>query len=603
MFKKPFLLPVLLSVLLSVPAFPARADAGPITLGLGTLTSMALSPDGTRLAVGTTIGVYFYDAQTFAPTGFWRTDYSVSKILWSPRNNLIALFGYVGLQVRSGEDGAVVWTCSNCGDHDHTSFDADGTQLIVVTSETTARTHDAFSGALLEEVKTDGFWFLADWQSARVDKVGYGQTVWSANGLLGLVSETWDDSSVSIFDIAHRELTGKIYFRDEEKITTIAFSPNGNWLATGSESGAVRVWALGNWKQPVLTLRGHYAFAHALAWSSDGKTLYSAGSNTLRAWDVASGAPLRLLDGFTTNMNHVMWAIDNQRVIAAQGNHFGAWDVTTRLPVQAAFLTSEQRGSYGWSYITDMIASPTGEWIAVADHSGATLHQAVTLQSLHRLKTGYTIATMAFSPNGKYLATGGASPFVLIWEVETARAQLALIADHQNPGILALAFSTDGDTLYAFESRGTLRRWNLSDRSSTAIQTTSQCASDHYFYWYPCRYDYRATINPTAQRLAIQSPNELIVSDLATGNQLYNWRTDRYYYSLISVVISPQGTRIAAVLGQNIHIWNVETGELMVNYSAGRDWHVGITDLAFSPDGARLAASNRDGTVKIWPVP
>lgn len=113
----------------------AFAD-GPVTLGRGSLTSIALSPDGTRLAVGTTIGVYFYNAQTFEPQGFWESDASSGKLLWSPQGDILLSYDYCYASALSSTSGQKLWQIRvpawSC---DQWAFTTQGKQISVIAGE------------------------------------------------------------------------------------------------------------------------------------------------------------------------------------------------------------------------------------------------------------------------------------------------------------------------------------------------------------------------------------------------------------------------------------------------------------------------------------
>ena len=305
---------------------PARAD-GPITLGLGTLTSIALSPGGTRLAVGTTIGVYFYDAQTFVPQGGWETGYEVVQIRWSPTGSRVALvseeYWSNRLEVRDADGGKVLWslTASEWDERfGQVAFDLGGMRL-VATRDEHMEIYDAASGVLLQTFGTEEdsyssynllafspnwellatccayynllqVWDTATWQVKsswrwqhnRAFDTDPGQIAWTTNGrylaTIGL------DSVVLIWDVATRQIINQTV--PAENIPSLAFSPDGKYLATGYEGGLARLWSGKDWQTHV-PLRGHTGDVSHLVWSPDGHTLYSGGGNTVRAWDAATG--------------------------------------------------------------------------------------------------------------------------------------------------------------------------------------------------------------------------------------------------------------------------------------------------------------------------
>ncbi len=321
--------------------------------------------------------------------------------------------------------------------------------------------------------------------------------------------------------------------------------------------------------------------------------LYVAYNNTLDAWDAQTGQRLRRLGGlFTPAIAQITWSADSRRLIAVQGNQLGDWDVATRQPTQAAELSIFEAPN---RQVTDMVTSPAGDLLAVADLAGVTLHDANTLRRLRRVQVGRSVAALAFSPDGTLLATGGEGPFVNVWEAATGRPVVDLPASTQCCAIVALAFAPDGQRIYALESTGLLRQWDLKTQVSHTVQTALPWGG-----YCSCRYPYypdQAAIHVGAGRVAASDMDlGLEVDDLASGRRLVNPAAS----SPRSILINPQGNRLAAIVDDAVKIWKLDTGEVVVTYRG----HTGpVTDIAFSPDGSALASSSQDGTVQIWPVP
>ena len=153
-------------------------------------------------------------------------------------------------------------------------------------------------------------------------------------------------------------------------VTSVAFSPDGATLASGSDDETVRLWRVAD-GAPLRTLEGHTDYVRSVAFSPDGATLASgSGDNTVRLWGVADGAALRTLEGHTSFVTSVAFSPDGATLASGSG------DKTVRL----------------WR---------------VAD--GAHL----------RTLEGHTLFVMsvAFSPEGATLASGSPDGTVLLWGV------------------------------------------------------------------------------------------------------------------------------------------------------------------------------------------
>ena len=598
MFKKIAL--ALLIVGLLVQAWPAHAAEGPVTLGGGSLTGLALSPDGARLAVGSTIGLYFFDAQTFALTGFWPTPYGIQQVVWSPRGDVLALMNGNDIEIRQVESGAALWKhATTCRRDCLVTFSRDGSQVVVLRGESTASVYDLASGALVQTVHDEAFWSFSDWRLAHL-----ATNAWqSSDGKLAFVGN-WNSAGcwAILYDVPKRQALNKIaltYPNGAYRRERVALSPNGKLLAASEEYGRVSLWNVYDASAPLNSLTGYGDPAadywwlgytagvglHAFAWSPDSAVLYVGYNNTLDAWDAQTGQRLRRLGGlFTPAVSQVVWSADGRRIIAVQGNQMGDWDLSTRQPAQAAALAEYEAPEWR---VNEMAASPKGDLVAVADYAGVTLHDAATLSPLRRIHVGRQVSVLAFSPDGRLLATGGAGPFVNVWEAATGRPVVDLPGSCHCFYVLALSFSPDGRRVYALESTGRLRQWDIATKATRWVQT-----------FLPDDFYYDPAIHVTAGRVAAEMPRSrtIAVADLETGQPAFSVPAA----SPRSVIINAQGTRLAAIVGAEVKVWRLDAGQEVAAY-AGQTGR--IADIVFSPDGQHLASSSDDGTVKVWPVP
>ena len=237
-----------------------------------------------------------------------------------------------------------------------------------------------------------------------------------------LASGSWDNT-VRLWDAKtgqHKDtITGH-----PDSVLSVAFSPDGKTLASGSRDNTVQLWDA-NTGQPKATLTGHTHYVSSVAFSPDGKTLASGGGrdNTVRLWDAKAGQHKATLTGHTHYVNSVAFSPDGETIAS------GSYDRTVRL----------------WD-------AKTGQ------------HKATLTERTDR------VISVAFSPDGGTLASGGFDNTVRLWDADTGQPK-ATLTGHTDR-VNSVAFSPDGGTLASGSYDGTVLLWEITP-SATAKATVS----------------------------------------------------------------------------------------------------------------------------------
>jgi WD40 repeat protein len=238
---------------------------------------------------------------------------------------------------------------------------------------------------------------------------------------------------------------------------------------------------------------------------------------------------------------------------------------------------------------TDVVSrvafSPDGKRLASASQDQtARVWDAQTGHEILILK-GHTgrVRSVAFSPDGKRLASASNDRTVKMWDTHTGAEELSF-KGHAD-GVLSVAFSPDGKRLASASMDQTVRLW---DNQTGAEELTLRGHTDTV-YW--------VAFSPDGKRLASASKDRTVrVWDARTGEQKLTLKGHTNW--VFSVAFSPDGTRLASgSADRTVKIWDATNGEVALTFTGHTDR---VYDVAFSPDGRRLASTSRGQAVKVW---
>jgi WD40 repeat protein/serine/threonine protein kinase len=239
--------------------------------------------------------------------------------------------------------------------------------------------------------------------------------------------------------------------------------------------------------------------------------------------------------------------------------------------------------------------SPDSRYVALARHDGTIQVWDATqlwsagpeesLRPLHSLKGHKGPAwQVAFSPDSRTLASGGADRTVRLWDVPSGKA-IQEFSDHP-AAVKGVAFRPDGRSVVAACEDGTVKVW---DRD-TGRQTFS-------FHGELVAYPGSAWFSRDARRLAWSDMDGTIkIWDTTTGLLEIERQTDMHQCR--AVAFSPDGKRIAlAGFDGTLRLLDAATGREMLTIFAHASL---VADAVFSPDGNKLASGSYDQTLRIW---
>jgi WD40 repeat protein len=199
------------------------------------------------------------------------------------------------------------------------------------------------------------------------------------------------------------------------------------------------------------------------------------------------------------------------------------------------------------------------------------------------------VSAVAFSSDGRRLATGSDDRAVKVWEVSADGRNVRLLytlREHTS-WINALAFSPDGTALASASHDQTIRVWSLSDGTRRLVLTghTGSVTS--------------VAFSPDGQTVASGSEDRTVqLWDVNNGTVVRTF--SGHDFAVRSVAFSPDGTQIASGSDdKTVRLWSVSAGSLLRTFAG----HTGsVTSVAFAPDGQRIASGSEDRTVQLWDV-
>jgi WD40 repeat protein len=282
-----------------------------------------------------------------------------------------------------------------------------------------------------------------------------------------LLATTGADGRIELVDPAgtvHGAMT------HEGGAPALALSADGTMLASGGYDRTVRIWRLADRSQ-LGALAGHGGTVWSVAWSPDGRWIASAGEDRLiRIWRAADLALVRTLRGHALNIWSLHFSPDSRLLASGSFDHsVRLWDVTSGRMVRQ--LAGHDQA------VVSVAFSPDGRFLASGgDDSTVRLWRVADGAQLRVLTGSEHVYAVAFSPDGRWLASGGRarSGFWTFWHQLTGQgakgpaARLWRVADgalqvtlEHSDDVTALAFSPDGRLLATGSIDGANAIWRV----------------------------------------------------------------------------------------------------------------------------------------------
>ncbi|KAE9406405.1 WD40 repeat-like protein [Gymnopus androsaceus JB14] len=394
------------------------------------------------------------------------------------------------------------------------------------------------------------------------------------------------DKTIRVWDSNTGKQLGDSLQGHEDLVRSVAFSPDGQKIVSGSDDKTIRVWDSNTGKQLGDPLQGHEDWVHSVAFSPDGQKIVSgSGDKTIRVWDSNTGKQLGdPLQGHEDLVHSVAFSPDDQKIVSGSDDKtIRVWDSNT-----GKQLGDPLQGHEDW--VHSVAFSPDGQKL-VSGSGDTTIRvwDSNTGKQLGDPLQGHEgwVHSVAFSPDGQKIVSGSDDKTIRVWDSNTGKQLGDPLQGHED-WVRLVAFSPDGQKIVSGSDDKTIRVWD----SNTGKQLGDSLQGHEDWV-------HSVAFSPDGQKIVSGSGDKTIrVWDSNTGKQLGD-PLQGHEDLVHSVAFSPDGQKI--VSGSNdttIRVWDSNTGKQLGDPLQGHEDLV--HSVAFSPDGQKIVSGSDDKTIRVW---
>lgn len=576
--------------------------------GIGDLNDLTVSPDGRYVAAGSSRGLFIFDPDTLELRKYIDTYSWVNAIEFSPDSGLVAAGDRDGL-IRVWDTNTwreiteTVYSGHTMGVLD-LAFSPDGKRLASVALDNHLIQWNVGSreGIRSDPVQvpsvscvtysSDGGWIVTGGGDFKInvwsDKdLSLARSITSSSKVVDmagvkdapLVLVGGSDRKVTLVSIAEEagsETLGNLQF----PLIGVAASSDGRTFAAGDVNGGIFVWKMDGtqvWRRQgdtLGTVPGSLGRVHNLAFSPDGKTLYSASRNgALRSLDAGTGQEIRQNQSLDAHANRFTISHNGKYLISQHDNNtVKIWEIVNgRLAHQ---VTGEIKTGNPFSRDDRYFALS-------ADPSTVKVYSTESWEEIHVFNGHQKVEAIQFVQNDAQLAAGY-DQVIRLWSMSSGQ---------------------ELKTKKQFSGSGCSNYLDLKDKPVLSITNYQLILTGIQNKFMLCNFN-RADfmkafyVDEVTGNLVYGGNSQLAVMLSESSRQEMS---DVNLRNVVSAAINPAGDLLAAAFDDNtIHIWDVFTRREIMSLFG----HSGsITDLRFTPDGKFLISSSLDGTIRLWGVP
>ena len=626
-------------------------DGAIARLGKGRINDMEYSPDGSILAVATTVGIWIYDTDTYQERALLsRSHQEMEKVYFNHDGTVLTGMEMFSHKVTHWDITLPEINKPSKKKHDlphNATYSSDGNTFATKnfkeihiwdsntnTSKHKLKGHKDYIACLAyspdDKIIASGshdqtvrLWDVKTGKHIRTltghqDNITFlsfsldGSTLISVSSDMTIIFWDINIGKLKLTLASEGVITQKSF--QKEKIEKTFFSPDQSMLITAGEYRTIHLWdsTTGGLKQTFSENNENkketdYIWGiEEVLFSPDGKSILSVVNDyQIRMWDIATGKRRRFT-GYTGYLTNACFSPDEKTLATVDyPGDIRIWDIMAGKLKRTISNLYPRDSSHYAQYDTNYIGfTPNGEKVIISEFDGAISLWDTGTKRLHTLNgkknssDGTWSNDVLVSPNGETIASWSASKDGLIrfWNAITGEHKRT-IKDHKGP-INRVVFSPDSSTLvswsYLREDK-TIRLWNVATGRHTKTLTghNSQIES--------------VTFSPDGETLISGGQDgTILIWDVSTGEHktLTDQETDTESNtdsnSIMVLMFNSDGSKLATGDKKgNIRLWDVSTWKEEQTFDGHAD---AITSINFSPDDRSIASTGKDGTVRLWDI-